>query len=180
MDGYLIAVQRLAHFIVKVDAFNIFSMEDRRSLIGNNCHLAINIKSARLLNPCNSPQRQLQVVDDNIQSQKTAVATAMGAKLEYDQIFNSPWCCDATEEVQYKNMMDSLIGLNMDDGECTLFMLAAMFDAAGMLKFWRFLKIWLFQKIMVIFQSLSIFDILAVFESLTSLAIFENLSILKV
>ena len=96
MDGYVIAVQRLAHFVVKVDAFNMFSMEDRRALIGNNCHLAINIKSARLLNPCNSPQKQLQVV--GTQNSPNRVR----ARIEYDQIFKSPWCCDESEELQFR------------------------------------------------------------------------------
>ena len=60
MEGYFIAVQRLAHYIVKVDAFNMFNMEDRRALIGNNCHLAVYIKAARLLKPGNSLRQQIQ------------------------------------------------------------------------------------------------------------------------
>lgn len=34
LEGYTTAVQRLAHFISKIDAFNAINLEDRRSLIG--------------------------------------------------------------------------------------------------------------------------------------------------
>ena len=34
VEGYTTAVQRLAHFISKIDAFNMVNLEDRRSLIG--------------------------------------------------------------------------------------------------------------------------------------------------
>ena len=34
VEGYTTAVQRLAHFISKIDAFNMINLEDRRSLIG--------------------------------------------------------------------------------------------------------------------------------------------------
>ena len=52
-------------------------------------------------------------------------------RIEYEHIFTSPWCCDASEESQYRAMMESLTSLNMDEGECTLFLLAAMFDTSG-------------------------------------------------
>jgi len=127
MEGYFIAVQRLAHYIVKVDAFNMFTMEDRRALIGNNCHLAVNIKSARLLNPGNSLQQQIQLAAGS----ETIVRSSQNApRIEYEHIFTSPWCCDESEESQYRTMMESLTSLNMDDGECTLFLLAAMFDTS--------------------------------------------------
>jgi hypothetical protein len=127
MEGYFIAVQRLAHYIVKVDAFNMFTMEDRRALIGNNCHLAVNIKSARLLKPGNSLQQQIQLAAGS----ETIVRSSKNApRIEYEHIFTSPWCCDESEESQYRTMMESLTSLNMDDGECTLFLLAAMFDTS--------------------------------------------------
>ena len=106
----------------------MFTMEDRRALIGNNCHLAVNIKSARLLNPGNSLQQQIQLAAGS----ETIVRSSKDApRIEYEQIFTSPWCCDASEESQYRAMMESLTSLNMDDGECTLFLLAAMFDTSG-------------------------------------------------
>ena len=129
MEGYFIAVQRLAHFIVEVDAFKMFNMEDRRALIGNNCHLALNIKSARLLKPGNSLHQQIQ----NAGSETIDLGTTSpnAPKIEYEYIFTSPWCCDESEQSQYRTTMESLTSLNMDDGECTLFLLAAMFDTSG-------------------------------------------------
>ena len=112
----------------QVDAFNMFTMEDRRALIGNNCHLAVNIKSARLLKPGNSLQQQIQLAAGS----ETIVRSSKNApRIEYEHIFTSPWCCDESEESQYRTMMESLTSLNMDDGECTLFLLAAMFDTSG-------------------------------------------------
>ena len=106
----------------------MFTMEDRRALIGNNCHLAVNIKSARLLKPGNSLQQQIQLAAGS----ETIVRSSKNApRIEYEHIFTSPWCCDESEESQYRTMMESLTSLNMDDGECTLFLLAAMFDTSG-------------------------------------------------
>ena len=106
----------------------MFTMEDRRALIGNNCHLAVNIKSARLLKPGNSLQQQIQKAG----SEPIAFGALKNApQIEYEYIFTSPWCCDESEQSQYRTTMESLTSLNMDDGECTLFLLAAMFDTSG-------------------------------------------------
>ena len=109
----------------------MFTMEDRRALIGNNCHLAVNIKSARLLKPGNSLQQQIQLAAG---SETIVRSSANAPRIEYEHIFTSPWCCDESEESQYRSMMESLTSLNMDDGECTLFLLAAMFDTSGKCK----------------------------------------------
>ena len=95
--------------------------------LGNNCHMVVNIKSARLLSPKNSLQRQLRfaAVDPH------AITEARVPRLEYHQIFQSPWCCDADVEEQYHSMMESIFHLDMDEACCTLLVLAAMFDISG-------------------------------------------------
>ena len=40
-EGYNTAVQRIAQFISRVEAFNTFDIEDRKALIGNNCHMVV-------------------------------------------------------------------------------------------------------------------------------------------
>ncbi len=127
IEGYTIAVKRMVHFISKVDAFNMFTLEDRRALIGNNCHLAINIKSARFLSPGNNLAKQLKVAG----SEKSIYTPNQGCRMEYDHIFKSPWCCDESQENQYREMFKTLTSLNMDDVESTLLLLAAIFDTSG-------------------------------------------------
>lgn len=133
VDGYIVAVKRLVHFITKVDAFNMFTTEDRRALIGNNCHLAVNIKSARLLSPTNNWKKQLQLAGTD----KDVYTSNDSQRIEYNQLFKSPWACTEEQEVQYRQMMLALSDLNMDDGEYTLFLLASMFDTTGNADFLR-------------------------------------------
>jgi len=132
LEGYTTAVQRLAHFISKIDAFNAINLEDRRSLIGNNCHMVVNIKSARILNPQNNLNEQMRIakLDMNGVQETTAIVQQPTTRLEYNQIFQSPWCCDADDELDYKEMMESIIKLNMDEVENTLMTCAAMFDVS--------------------------------------------------
>lgn len=89
--------------------------------------MVVNIKSARLLSPKTSLQGQLRfaAVDPH-------TVNARVPRLEYHQIFQSPWCCDADVEEQYHSMMESIFHLDMDDACCTLLLLAAMFDISGM------------------------------------------------
>ena len=75
----------------------------------------------------NTLYRQLQVAGPNEKIYHDSVSP----RIEYDQIFRSPWCCDVSQEVQYRSMMESLASLNMDDTECTLLLLAAVFDTSG-------------------------------------------------
>lgn len=127
VDGYIVAVKRLVHFITKVDAFNMFTQEDRRALIGNNCHLAVNIKSARLLSPGNNWRTQLQLAGSN----KDVYTPDDSWRIEYNQLFKSPWACTEEQESQYREMMFATSDLNMDEAEYTLFVLASMFDTTG-------------------------------------------------
>ena len=99
--------------------------------------MVVNIKSARILNPQNNLQEQMKIA--NFDSMNTAVQQQQQPalpRLEYNQIFQSPWCCDLDDEHDYKVMMESIIKLNMDEVENTLMTCAAMFDVSGKLRFY--------------------------------------------
>lgn len=102
--------------------------------------MVVNIKSARILNPQNNLQEQMKLAKLDMNAvQETPAATTIvqqqqqpTTRLEYNQIFQSPWCCDVDDELDYKVMMESIIKLNMDEVENTLMTCAAMFDVSGM------------------------------------------------
>ena len=98
--------------------------------------MVVNIKSARILNPQNNLNEQMRIakLDINGVQETTAIVQQPTTRLEYNQIFQSPWCCDADDELDYKEMMESIIKLNMDEVENTLMTCAAMFDVSGMTK----------------------------------------------
>jgi hypothetical protein len=129
-EGYNTAVKRIAYFMRKIEFFQNFPMDDKRALIGNNCHMVVNIKSARLLSPKNSLQTQLKVAALDTQAVIESTNNARIPRLEYNQFFQSPWCCDAGVEDQYRAMMESIFNLEMDDVCCTLLSLVAMFDTS--------------------------------------------------
>ena len=99
--------------------------------------MVVNIKSARILNPQNNLQEQMKLakLDMNAVQDNPAATTIVQqqptTRLEYNQIFQSPWCCDVDDELDYKVMMESIIKLNMDEVENTLMTCAAMFDVSG-------------------------------------------------
>ena len=94
--------------------------------------MVVNIKSARLLSPKNTLQTQLKVAALDTQAVIESTNNARIPRLEYNQFFQSPWCCDAGVEDQYRAMMESIFNLEMDDVCCTLLSLVAMFDTSGM------------------------------------------------
>ena len=105
--------------------------------------MVVNIKSARVLNPQNNLQEQLKIAKFDVNSiqgpdQQARQSQSQQAqpnpslpRIEYHQIFRSPWCCDLGDEHQYKTMMESIINLNMDEVENILMVCAAMFDVSG-------------------------------------------------
>ena len=98
--------------------------------------MVVNIKSARVLNPQNNLQEQLKIAKLDVQSvQRTNNSTPLPnprlPRIEYHQIFRSPWCCDLDDEDHYKTMMESIINLDMDEVENILMVCAAMFDVSG-------------------------------------------------
>ena len=97
--------------------------------------MVVNIKSARFLGPKNTLQTQLKVA---AMDSEALIESRMGARiprLEYNHFYKSPWCCDAELEDQYKQMMESIFRLEMDDTSCTLLVLIAMFDTSGKVTF---------------------------------------------
>ena len=101
--------------------------------------MVVNIKSARVLNPQNNLQEQLKIAKFDVNSlqgpnQTKPQPNPSLPRIEYHQIFRSPWCCDLGDEHQYKTMMESIINLNMDEVENILMVCAAMFDVSGKAK----------------------------------------------
>ena len=105
--------------------------------------MVVNIKSARLLSPKNTLQTQLKVAALDTQAVIESTNNARIPRLEYNQFFQSPWCCDAGVEDQYRAMMESIFNLEMDDVCCTLLSLVAMFDTSGMYNSYTYAYIFL-------------------------------------
>ena len=110
--------------------------------------MVVNIKSARLLSPKNTLQTQLKVAALDTQAVIESTNNARIPRLEYNQFFQSPWCCDAGVEDQFRAMMESIINLEMDDVCCTLLSLVAMFDTSGM--YFQIFSHVLIKKILVV------------------------------
>lgn len=128
-EGYNTCVQRIAYFVSKLDAFREFESDDRRALLSKNTHMVVNIKSARLLCPQNTLQKQIVYASNAAVSAQEAAARL--ARLEYHQVFRSPWCCGADIEERYQSMMEDIFNLEMDDVTCVLMAAMAMFASNG-------------------------------------------------
>ncbi|TRY72416.1 hypothetical protein TCAL_09547 [Tigriopus californicus] len=123
VDGFSTCVQRISKFMSRLDFFSSLMWSDQQILLRCNTHMVVNLKSARMLKPTNSLQGQLCLTNG---TQPNQAISASPNRLTYSQFFNSPWCCSADKEEEYKNLMDELFNLDMDDITSVLMMIMTM------------------------------------------------------
>eukprot|EP00095_Tigriopus_kingsejongensis_P012478 maker-scaffold323_size206388-snap-gene-1.16 protein:Tk12478 transcript:maker-scaffold323_size206388-snap-gene-1.16-mRNA-1 annotation:"hypothetical protein DAPPUDRAFT_304351" len=122
VDGFSTCVQRISKFMGRLDFFSSLMWSDQQILLRCNTHMVVNLKSARMLKPSNDFQGQLCLTNGS-QPHNTNGQQSSKGRLNYSQIFNSPWCCSADKEDEYKDLMEELFNLEMDDITSVLMMI---------------------------------------------------------
>lgn len=113
MAGYQICVKRLHWFLNNSQALQGIDQQDKLTLIKHNIQAAVNIKAAKMLRPSNGLAKQLKCAMGNAQGWLGAVQKNNN-RLEYGQIFRSPWCASESKEIQFQRDMEDLFKVGID------------------------------------------------------------------
>eukprot|EP00095_Tigriopus_kingsejongensis_P007212 snap_masked-scaffold1268_size51707-processed-gene-0.2 protein:Tk07212 transcript:snap_masked-scaffold1268_size51707-processed-gene-0.2-mRNA-1 annotation:"vitamin d3 receptor b-like" len=133
VEGYTICMRRIIQFVSKLDFFQSFSLPDQRSLLLHNTDMIVNIRSARLLRPGINLQAQVNHATGGPSLEPACASMDLfkcQERLEYKQIFQSPWACDPHHEAQFASLMENLFHLEMDVTTTTLMSMIVLFSTS--------------------------------------------------
>ena len=121
-------MKRIIKYASSLDFFTSFTPEDQRQLLLSNTDMLVNIRSARLLRP--GINLTSQICHATGQTSGAMELFKSPERLEYRQIFQSPWACDAVHEDKFADLMESLFHLEMDKTTTTLMGLIVLFSSS--------------------------------------------------
>ena len=131
LEGYTVCMKRIIKFATKIDLFREFCPHDQKNLLLSNTDMLVNIRSARMLRPGYNLLDQLSVVYGKnkplIDSSKTSVMPVK-KRLEYKQVYSSPWASGEDEEQRFYSMMNTIFELQMDQTTTALIAMMALFS----------------------------------------------------
>ena len=125
-------MKRIIKFATKIDLFREFSAHDQKSLLLSNTDMLVNIRSARMLRPGYNLLDQLSVVYGKnkplAESSKNTSVMPIKKRLEYKQVYSSPWASGEDEEQRFLSMMNTIFELQMDQTTTALIAMMALFS----------------------------------------------------
>ena len=132
LEGYTVCMKRIIKFATKIDLFREFSAHDQKSLLLSNTDMLVNIRSARMLRPGYNLLDQLSVVYGKnkplAESSKNTSVMPIKKRLEYKQVYSSPWASGEDEEQRFLSMMNTIFELQMDQTTTALIAMMALFS----------------------------------------------------
>lgn len=136
LEGYTVCMKRIIKFATQIDLFREFCAQDQKNLLLSNTDMLVNIRSARMLRPGFNLLDQLSVVYG--EKKPFVVPTASKSfgnsgmpikkRLDYQQIYSSPWASGEDEEQKFFSMMNTLLELQMDHTTTALIAMMALFS----------------------------------------------------
>lgn len=133
VEGYTTCMRRIIQFVSKLDFFQSFVLPDQRDLLLHNTDMIVNLRSARLLRPGINLQAQINHATGGPSLENTTTSMDLfqcPERLEYKQIFQSPWACDEKHEAQFASLMENLFHLEMDRTTTTLMAMIVLFSTS--------------------------------------------------
>ena len=135
LEGYTVCMKRIIKFATRIDLFREFCAHDQKNLLLSNTDMLVNIRSARMLRPGYNLVDQLSVVYGKnkpvAESSKTSVMP-IKKRLEYKQVYSSPWASGEDEEQRFFSMMNTIFELQMDQTTTALIAMMALFAQVRM------------------------------------------------
>ena len=138
LDGYTVCMKRIIKFASRIDLFREFCSDDQKNLLLSNTDMLVNIRSARMLRPGFNLQDQLSVVyggkrelphpTTSMSPKDSAPKKAFQRRLEYQQVYSSPWASGEDQEKKFFAMMNSIFELQMDQTTTALIAMMALFS----------------------------------------------------
>merc|ERR1712126_468211 len=134
VEGYTLCTKRIINFATKIDLFQEFNLPDRKNLLLFNTEMLVNIQSARILRPEHNLIDQLSIVFGKnpvvIDSSKSS-ALVIKKRLEYRQLYSSPWASEQKEEERFFFLMNNIFELQMDQITTIIVSLMALFSQSN-------------------------------------------------
>ena len=131
VEGYTLCTKRIIKFSTKIDLFQEFNLQDRKNLLLFNTEMLVNIRSARILRPEYNLIEQLSIVFGKnpvvVDSSKSS-ALPIKKRLEYRQLYSSPWASEQKEEERFFFLMNNIFELQMDQITTAIVSLMALFS----------------------------------------------------
>ena len=133
LEGYTVCMKRIIKFATKIDFFREFCSQDQKNLLLSNTDMLVNIRSARMLRPGFNLQDQLSIVfgaknGAADSSPKCDTSKPLKKRLEYKQVYSSPWASGEDEEQKFYAMMSTIFELQMDHTTTALIAMMALFS----------------------------------------------------
>ena len=131
VEGYTLCTKRIIKFSTKIDLFQEFNLQDQKDLLMCNTEILVNIRSARILRPEYNLIEQLSIVIGKnpvpVDSSKSS-AVPIKKRLEYRQLYSSPWASEQKVEERFFFLMNNIFELQMDQITTTVLSLMALFS----------------------------------------------------
>jgi len=136
MHAYQTCIKRIVRFANSLQDFVELPPDDMQKLLVANTVSIINIRIVRWLHPSVNLRQQLTLCGGGQEMFQEALeegkVTEDGLwRVNYDDVFASPWCCDSYYEDRYKVLMDDMHNLTFDSTVMVLLSVMCLFNCKG-------------------------------------------------
>jgi len=136
MHAYQTCIKRIVRFANSLQDFVELPPDDMQKLLVANTVSIINIRIVRWLHPSIDLRQQLTLCGGGQELFQEALeggkVTEDGLwRVNYDDVFASPWCCDSYYEDRYKVLMEDMHQLTFDSTVMVLLSVMCLFNCKG-------------------------------------------------
>jgi len=136
MHAYQTCIKRIVRFANSLQDFVELPPDDMQKLLVANTVSIINIRIVRWLHPSINLKEQLTLCGGGQEMFQEALeggkVTEDGLwRVNYDDVFASPWCCDSYYEDRYKVLMEDMHNLTFDSTVMVLLSVMCLFNCKG-------------------------------------------------
>jgi len=136
MHAYQTCIKRIVRFANSLQDFVELPPDDMQKLLVANTVSIINIRIIRWLHPAIDLKKQLLLCGGSNELFQEAVnggkVTEHGRwRVNYDDVFCSPWCCDSYYEDRYKILMNEMHEQSFDSTIMVLLSVMCLFNCKG-------------------------------------------------
>jgi len=137
MHAYQTCIKRIVRFANSLQDFVELPPDDMQKLLVANTVSIINIRIVRWLHPSIDLRQQLTLCGGGQEMFQEALeggkVTEDGLwRVNYDDVFASPWCCDSYYEDRYKVLMEDMHNLTFDSTVMVLLSVMCLFNCKGL------------------------------------------------
>merc|ERR1719158_1079489 len=135
MHAYQTCIKRIVRFANSLQDFVELPPDDMQKLLVANTVSIINIRIIRWFHPSSDLKTQLTLCGGNGQHMfrealESGKVTEHGRwRVNYDDVFCSPWCCDSSFEDRYEVLMKEMHKLKFDSTVMVLLSVMCLFDS---------------------------------------------------